>query len=81
MTIDLYAIKDELNGFTSPIPFTKEEMAKRYLKDQVLTNPTIQNTPEDFSIWKLGQFDTETGELIQEKVYPRLIVKGSYYVK
>ena len=51
MILEMYAIKDELNGFTTPIPFMKEELAKRYLKDQYETNPTVKNSPDDFSIW------------------------------
>lgn len=65
MMLDMYALKDELNGFTSPIPFMNEELAKRYLKDQYLSNPTVKNTPEDFSLWYMGSFDTETGILTQ----------------
>lgn len=80
MTMTLYALKDELNGFTSPIPFMNEELAKRYLKDQVMTNPTVKNTPEDFSIWKLGEFDTETGAWTQSNKGVELIERGKNYV-
>lgn len=62
----LYAIKDELNGYTSPIPFMNEELARRYLKDQYMSNPTVKNTPDDFSIWKLGALETETGHIESE---------------
>lgn len=61
MTLSMYAIKDELNGFTTPIPFMNEELAKRYLKDQYMSNPTVKNTPEDFALFYMGEFDTETG--------------------
>lgn len=61
MILTMYALKDELNGFTSPIPFMNEELAKRYLKDQTMENPTIKNSPKDFSMWNLGTYDTETG--------------------
>lgn len=77
MTLKLYALKDELNGFTSPIPFTNEEMAKRYLKDQYSSNPTVKNTPEDFSIWRVGEYDTEKGNLIGEE--PVLIERAKSY--
>lgn len=66
MIMALYAIKDELNGYTSPIPFMNEELARRYLKDQYMSNPTVKNTPEDFSIWKLGTLETETGHIESE---------------
>jgi hypothetical protein len=67
MILEMYAIKDELNGFTTPIPFNNTEMAKRYLKDQTFENPTIKNSPEDFSIWLVGSYDTETGFFAAKK--------------
>ena len=77
MILNMYAIKDELNGFTSPIPFMSEELAKRYLKDQVLSNPTLSNTPKDFSMWHVGLFDTETAEFTQENI--RLVERAENY--
>lgn len=68
MTLTMYALKDELNGFTTPIPFMNEELAKRYLKDQYMSNPTVKNTPEDFSLWKVGEFDSETGAYTQTSI-------------
>lgn len=64
MILKMYAIKDELNGFTTPIPFPNDSIAKRYLLDQVQENPTIKNSPKDFSIWHLGEFDTELGRML-----------------
>ena len=67
MMLQMYAIKDELNGFTPPIPLNNDAIAARYLKDQYETNPTVNNSPEHFSIWKIGEFDTETGSFTQLK--------------
>lgn len=64
MILRMYAIKDELNGFTTPIPFPNDGIAKRYLLDQVKENPTIKNSPKDFSIWHIGEFDTEAGCMV-----------------
>lgn len=64
MKLSMYAIKDELNGFTTPIPFPNDEIAKRYLLDQVKENPTIKNSPKDFSIWHIGEFETEQGRML-----------------
>ena len=61
MNMKMYSIKDRLNGYTTPIPFASEEVAKRYFKDQVLGNPTITNTKEDFELHYMGEFDTESG--------------------
>ena len=79
MIIEMYAMKDELNGYTSPIPFMSEELAKRYLKDQVMSNPTVKNTPKDFSIWMIGEYDIETGIFKQEHEN-KLIERAENYV-
>lgn len=67
MILKMYALKDELNGYTSPIPFTNDEMAKRYLKDQFEANPTVKNSPKDFSIWRVGEYETENGNFKGEE--------------
>lgn len=77
MIYSMYSIKDELNGHTTPIPIASDELAKRYFKDQVLTNQTIQNSKEDFSIWKMGTFNTETGEYKNNN--PQLIERAKNY--
>lgn len=77
MKIKMYSIKDELNGYTTPIPITNDELAKRYFKEQVITNPTIKNSKEDFSIWRMGTFNTETGEY--ENEVPVLLERATNY--
>ena len=79
MILKMYAMKDELNGFTPPIPFPSDEIAKRYLKDQVETNPTIKISPEDFSIYYLGEYDTELGRMIPNE--NKLIERARAYAK
>lgn len=79
MKLAMYAIKDELNGFTTPIPFMSEELVKRYMKDQYEGNPTIKNNPEDFSIWHLGEYDTETGIYENNTTGPKLIERAKNY--
>lgn len=78
MILSMYAIKDELNGFTALIPFPNDEMAKRYLKDQAYENPTVKINPEDFSIWYICSFDTQTGKISQAE-QPRLIERAKNY--
>lgn len=79
MILDMYALKDEMNGYTSPIPFMSEDLAKRYFKDQYIGNPTIHNSPEDFSLWKIGTFDTEAGNFINEPNGAKLIERAKNY--
>ncbi len=75
--LSMYAIKDELNGFTTPIPFPNDGIAKRYLLDQVKENPTIKNSPKDFSIWYIGEFDSELGKMNPEE--NRLVERAENY--
>lgn len=63
MTLKLFCIKDELNGFAPPIPLQNQMVAKRYFREMLQENPTMKLEPKDFSIWEVGDFDTETGEL------------------
>lgn len=65
MILNMYSIKDELNGYSAMIPFMNDDLAKRYMRDQAIENPTIKNTPSDFSIWRIGAFDTESGKFSQ----------------
>lgn len=80
MNMDMYSIKDELNGFSPMIPIQTEELAKRYFKDQCEGNITIKNSPEDFSIWKLGTFDTDAGNFINEPNGAKLVERAKNYV-
>lgn len=77
MTLDMYSLKDELNGFTVPIPLSNDAIAARYLKDQYETNPTVKNSPQHFSIWKMGTFNTETGAF--ESIQPQLKGEAKNY--
>lgn len=77
-TLPLYSIRDRHVGFTPPIPMENREYAKRYFKTQVLENPTIKDTPEDFTLWEVGEFETATGELVPCNI--ELIAKGEDYV-
>lgn len=79
MILKMYAIKDELNGFTSPIPFMSEELVKRYMKDQYFGNPTIKNSPKDFSIWEVGTWDTESGTFVGVPNGNKLIERAENY--
>lgn len=67
MILHMYSIKDELNGFTCPIPLANDDIAKRYLLDQVKENPTIKNSPKDFSVWHVGEYDTELGRMLPDE--------------
>lgn len=77
MIMTMYAMKDELNGYTTPIPFMTEDIAKRYLKDQYFGNVTVKNSPKDFSIWMIGEYDTDTSNY--NPCVPKLIERAENY--
>ena len=75
LILNMYALKDELNGFAPPIPFNNDEIAKRYFKEMCAENITVKYSPMDFSIWHIGEFNTTTGT-ITSGTGPTLIMRG-----
>lgn len=74
MILDFYAVKDELaNRFLSPNLMNNEELAKRQFKTQINNIELWKDNASDFSLFKLGTFNDETGEIIYK---PEKIVGG-----
>ena len=71
----VYAIKDELSEFAAPIMLGNDDIAKRYFKLQQDNTPLIKDNPTDFSIWKIGSYDTKTGIMTGFNV-PELLERG-----
>lgn len=58
-----YAIKDDLrNMFHTPQYFRTEVEGARYFKTAINNNQDLKYNSSDFSFWKLGTFNDETGE-------------------
>ena len=58
----VYAIKDDLrNMFHAPVYFKTEVEGARYFKTAINNNNELKYNASDFSFWKLGTFDDETG--------------------
>lgn len=65
MKLTFYCVKDELSGeFLLPGLFNSESLAKRSFKTEVNSNPLWKDNSSDFSLFKLGEFDNETGEIV-----------------
>lgn len=64
----MYSVHDNLKdgGFAPPIPFTNEEMAKRYFRTLTNRTPEMEDNKKDYSLYYLGTFDTESGTYIQD---------------
>lgn len=75
----IYAIKDEMSGYMAPVNFPSDEFTKRAFEAE-LTNPEsmISRFQKDYSIWKIGEFNTETGEFKNDL---KLIARGDSYIK
>lgn len=75
----MYAMRDKLSGFQTPIPFVNQETAERWFRTQCLENPTIKDQPGDFELHLIGEFDSETGK-IESMALTEVIAKGESYV-
>ena len=61
----IYAIRDYKVGYTNLIVEDNEDVAIRSLK-MALRNPDtlFYNEPKDFALFRLGTYNTETGDII-----------------
>lgn len=65
VTVHLYCIKDDVNGFMTPFADVYDTSAVRGFELFIQREGTPQyNHPEQFNLFKLGDFDTESGEIV-----------------
>lgn len=69
MQYGIYAIHDKKIGYMAPFINHSDETAKRsFIAGAQEKEPNAINTySEDKSLWRLGNFDDNTGELISSK--------------
>lgn len=79
MIFNLYAIKDELSEFAAPMVIQDDTQAIRYFKNKVFENKMMLDNPEDFSIWRIGKYETETA--IIEYQAPEKIISAKSFVR
>lgn len=69
-----YSVYDVLaETFTMPTELHNDNVAMRTFKEACKTVDGYKQHPEDMQIFKVGEFDDETGDLIPEV---RLLMKG-----
>lgn len=76
--LNIYTIRDTKSGaYNVPQSFRTHGEAERFLSDQVNLNQDslIHRHPEDFDLFHLGSYDTDTG-LITALETPTHIVKA-----
>lgn len=63
----IVAVKDEMtNTFLQPFFGENLDALQRIFSTQINTIPIWKENPSDFSLYKLGYFDQETGEIIPD---------------
>jgi len=69
MKVQVYAIFDSCTGiYEKPFFHTADDAVRREFQDVATSDDhPINKHPEHYSLWRLGNFDTETGKIIDEK--------------
>lgn len=76
----IYSVRDELSGFLPPALYDNEELAKRDFKYMCVNNEQIKMSPSDYTLYFLGEFDTDLGTLTQLEL-PRHVIRASSILK
>lgn len=62
MIYNLYSIRDKKSEFAAPVPVRDNDQAMRWFDNQIKTNAFMTEYKDDFELYKVGTFDTETGK-------------------
>lgn len=78
MIYNIYAIKDDASTFLAPTIDATDATAIRQFKAALSNaeNSIMYCNKKDFSLYKIGTYDSETG-LITPYVVPALVFRGS----
>lgn len=80
MRYTMYSFKDELVGFGTPFPDVSDESALRGFSYAIKSgNGLMSFRPSDYSLYILGHFDSESGE-ISSLPSPKFVASGSSVV-
>ncbi len=68
MKVQLYAVFDQCAGiYEKPIFSTADDVVKREFQDIATSEDhAFAKHPEHYSLWRLGNFNNENGQLIDE---------------
>lgn len=65
MILGVYAMKDNLSGFLSPTFESNDDVAMRNFAYAISHKDTLLYAQKkDFDLYKIGEYDTDTGHLI-----------------
>jgi hypothetical protein len=76
MIYNIYAMRDELTGFLPPTYDINDAVAMRNFRVAILrSSDSIHYMPSDYSLYRLGLYDSDTGRLIVDEV-PTFLMRG-----
>ncbi len=84
MSKKIYAIRDnKIGSFAPPCLFDNDATAIRAFGDLVSRDKDslMYLHPEDFSLWSLGEFETENGSIVQTTEFFRTLANASDFVR
>lgn len=80
MVKNLYSIRDVKSTFMPPFIDDNDEVAQRNFAFAISNRPdVIAYAPSDFSLMRIGTFDTESGALVP--CLPVFVCDGTCYLK
>lgn len=60
----VYSVRDVRTGFLTPTVEVSDQVAKRNFEHAIASGPSLFTShPEDYSLWCIGAFDTDSGEI------------------
>lgn len=80
--MNIYCIKDEKIGFRSIMEQNSDGEAIRTFWTTINdTNTLIGQWPEDFSLWRIGRYDKNTGVITPQEGGPEKLMQGTREIK
>lgn len=76
---NLYSVRDVNVGWNQPFCETSDSVAKRGFAYAMNNNDIMGFVPQDFDLYRVGEFDPETGVISDE--LPILICHGTEVVR
>lgn len=82
MKIGVYSMKDRLNGFMNLFPEQNDDVAKRGFLFALKQNKDslFACNPDDYSLYKIGEFDTDSG-CFEPLSTPAFLIGGATVVR
>jgi len=75
MKVAIYSILDNVSGaYGQPQVSQNDGTASRSIKDLMQRDENIRNHANDYALYRIGEFDDNTGTIVPEEK-PQLVIK------